>query len=68
MNVNDRRASIARRVIAYLAEIPRLKQAEQPQQSGAKASTVPVANGRCRGAVARQEKTRRAQMRQMINS
>jgi hypothetical protein len=53
MNVNDRQASIARRIIAYFAEIPRLKQAEQPQQSGTKSSTAPFAYGCGRGWVAR---------------
>jgi hypothetical protein len=43
MNLNDRQVAIAWRAWAYPAEIPRLKQADQPQQNGTKASTRHVA-------------------------
>src|SRR6266566_6367599 len=39
------RRQFACRALAYLAEIPRLKQADQPQQSSTKASTRHVAYG-----------------------
>jgi hypothetical protein len=49
MNRSDRQAAIASRALAYLAEIPRLKQADQPQQNSTKASTRHVAYGGTRG-------------------